>query len=229
MRTPTLLTRLHRLNHDSFRIDGPPVIYIDPWKLPEESAAGDIILVTHDHYDHCSPDDIRRLSHEGTVVICDPSSERKLDRPRVLRHGESIEVGGVTISAVPAYNINKFRSPGQPFHPREAHNNGYIITIGGEQLYHAGDTDNIPEMAMIKCAVALLPVSGTYVMTADEAFEAARMIDAQVFVPMHYGDIVGGPGDVEKFRYQCEEAGLKVAILPGEAQHDLLEEESGKQ
>jgi L-ascorbate metabolism protein UlaG (beta-lactamase superfamily) len=228
MRTPTLLTKLHRLNHDSFRLDGPPVIYIDPWKLPDESIQADIILVTHDHFDHCSPDDVKRLSHEDTVVICDPSSERKLDRPRVLRAGESTQVGDVKITAVPAYNINKFRSPGQPFHPREAEGNGYIISVNGEQLYHAGDTDHIPEMTMIKCDVALLPVSGTYVMTADEAFEAAKTIDAQLFVPMHYGDIVGGQGDVEKFRYLCEEIGLEVAILPGEAEHDLQEEESGQ-
>ena len=92
---------------------------------------------------------------------------------RILHPGESTTVGEVTVEAVPAYNLNKFRSPGVPFHPKSAGHNGYIITVGGERLYHAGDTDHIPEMAGYRCDVALLPVSGTYVMTADEAAAAA--------------------------------------------------------
>lgn len=224
MRTPDLLTHLHRLNHDSFRLDGPPVIYIDPWKLPARSAPADIILVTHEHFDHCSPEDIQRLSHAGTVVICNPTATHKLPAARMLAPGESMAVGDVQIAAVPAYNVNKFRSPGEPFHPRQQQGNGYLITLGGETLYHAGDTDLIPEMAQIKCDVALLPISGTYVMTAEEAFEAAKIIDAQVFVPMHYGDIVGDVSDVERFRDLCDEAGLKIAILPGEAKQNEGEE-----
>jgi L-ascorbate metabolism protein UlaG (beta-lactamase superfamily) len=119
------------------------------------------------------------------------------------------------VEAVPAYNVNKFRSPGVVFHPRQAEHNGYIVTVGGERLYHAGDTDHIPEMSGIKCDVALLPVSGTYVMVAEEAAEAAKAIKPRIAVPMHYGDkdVVGTLADAERFKQLCEQAGIAVQIL----------------
>lgn len=214
MQYPEVLRQLKRLGHDSFRLDGPPVIYIDPWKLGEDMPKADLILVTHGHSDHCSPEDIARISHEGTVVLSSPHARDKLRKgAQYIRPGETVDVAGVTVTAFPAYNTNKFRSPGQLFHPKEAQGNGYIITRNGETLYHAGDTDLIPEMSQLRVTVALLPVSGTYVMTADEAFEAAKTMKADYFVPMHYGDIVGDQGDVEKFRYLCESQGLRVVVL----------------
>ncbi len=213
MPAPKLLAKLHRLSHDSFRFDGPPVIYIDPWKLPAGGPLADLILVTHDHFDHCSPEDVKKVSGPTTVVIACPSAAAKLPGARALRPGEATAVGEVKIEAVPAYNVNKFRSPGVPFHPRAAGHNGYIVTIGGERLYHAGDTDHIPEMAGFRCDVALLPVSGTYVMTADEAAAAAADIRPAVAAPMHYGDIVGGAADVQRFKTLCEGAGVAVVVL----------------
>jgi L-ascorbate metabolism protein UlaG (beta-lactamase superfamily) len=211
---PQVLRQLKRLGHDSFRLDGPPVIYIDPWKLRQDMPKADLVLVTHDHYDHCSPEDIAKISQEGTVVIGNPGAAQKIgSKARALRPGESLTFANVTVTAVPAYNTNKFRSPGEPFHPQGDQGNGYIITIDDEKLYHAGDTDFIPEMSQVQATVALLPVSGTYVMTAEEAFEAAQVIKAEYFVPMHYGDIVGDQGDVEKFRYLCESQGLRAVVL----------------
>jgi len=213
MSSPKLLTKLHRLGHDSFRYDGPPVIYVDPWKLPASSPLADLVLVTHDHFDHCSPEDVKKISGPNTVVIACPSAAAKLPGARALRPGEKAKIGEVTVEAVPAYNVNKFRSPGVPFHPRAAGHNGYILTVGGERLYHAGDTDHIPEMASYRCDVALLPVSGTYVMTADEAAAAAADIRPAVAVPMHYGDIVGNAADVQRFKMLCEGTGIAVAVL----------------
>lgn len=211
--TPKLLEKLRRLGHDSFRFDGPPVIYIDPWKLPTGSPRAEMILVTHDHFDHCSPEDVQRVSGPNTVVIACPSAAAKLPGARSLRPGEKMSVGEVAVEAVPAYNVNKFRSPGVLFHPQAAGHNGYIVTVGGERLYHAGDTDHIPEMAGYRCDVALLPISGTYVMTADEAAAAAADIQPRVAVPMHYGDIVGGVTDVERFKGLCEGVGIAVVVL----------------
>ncbi len=213
MSAPKLLAKLHRLSHDSFRYDGPPVIYFDPWKLAAGSPRADLILVSHEHFDHCSPEDIQKISGPTTVVIAPPVAAEKLPGARILRPGETTTVGDVTVEAVPAYNVNKFRSPGVPFHPKAAGHNGYIITIGGERLYHAGDTDHIPEMVGFRCNVALLPVSGTYVMTADEAAAAAADIKPDVAVPMHYGDIVGGNADVQRFKELCEQAGIAVTVL----------------
>ena len=113
----------------------------------------------------------------------------------VLLQVYELAVGKVSVKAVPAYNVNKFRSPGNPFHPQAALHNGYVATLDGVSVYFAGDTDQIPEMAAIECDVALLPVSGTYVMTAEEAAEAAKVIQPQVAVPMHYGAGVAGTSD----------------------------------
>jgi len=215
MSTPKLLQNLHWLGHDSFRLDGPPVIYFDPWKLSPGSPVADVILVSHDHYDHLSADDVKKISGPKTVVIANPSAAAKLKGARVIRAGQKITVGDVTVEAVPAYNLNKFRSPGNPFHPKQAEHNGYIVTVGGERLYHSGDTDHIPEMSGLKCDVALLPVSGTYVMTAEEAAEAAQAIKPGVAVPMHYGDkeVVGTLADAERFKELCKRAGIEVQIL----------------
>jgi len=216
MSTPKLLQNLHWLGHDSFRLDGPPTVYFDPWKLPPSSPVADVILVSHDHGDHCSPADVKKISGPKTTVIANPTAAAKLTGARVIRPGEKITVGEVTIEAVPAYNTTKFRSPGNPFHPQKAEHNGYIVTVGGERLYHAGDTDHIPEMSKLKCDVALLPVSGTYVMTAEEAAEAAKTIKPRVAVPMHYGDadVVGVRADAERFKKLCEHANIETHILP---------------
>jgi L-ascorbate metabolism protein UlaG (beta-lactamase superfamily) len=215
MSTPRLLQNLHWLGHDSFRLDGPPVIYFDPWKLPPGSPVADVILVSHDHYDHLSADDVKKISGPKTVVIANPSAAAKLKGARVIRAGQKVAFGNVTVEAVPAYNLNKFRSPGNPFHPKQAEHNGYIVAVGGERLYHSGDTDHIPEMSGLKCDVALLPVSGTYVMTAEEAASAAATIKPRVAVPMHYGDkeVVGTLADAERFKELCEKAGIEVQIL----------------
>jgi L-ascorbate metabolism protein UlaG (beta-lactamase superfamily) len=194
------LARLRWLGHSSFRLDGPPTIYFDPWKLPDGSPPADLILVSHEHHDHCSPDDVAMVRREGTVIVANPSAAKKLGGSvTVLRPGERTTAVGVEIEAVPAYNI------GKRFHPRQAEHVGFVVDVAGVRLYHTGDTDHIPEMAEIECDVALLPVSGKYVMTADEAVAAARDLQPQVAVPMHYGaGVVGTEADARRFRDQWE-------------------------
>ena len=126
-------------------------------------------------------------------------------------NSEVATVGGVTVTAVPAYNLDKFRGPGEPYHPREAGYLGYVVEMDGLRVYHAGDTDAIPEMSDVRCDVALLPVGGTYTMTADEAAAACDALGAATAVPMHFADIVGTQADAERFRELC---GIPVTILP---------------
>ena len=202
------LEKLCWLGHDSFVYKGPPVVYFDPWRLDSDAVSlavlpvADVVLVSHEHGDHCSPDDVRRVSGPGTVVVASQTAAVALEGDvRVMRPGDEIVVGEVTVQAVPAYNVNKFRSPGNPFHPKPALHNGYVVTVDGVRVYFAGDTDQIPEMADIECDVALLPVSGTYVMTAEEAAEAAKVIRPTVAVPMHYGaGVVGTRDDAVRFQ-----------------------------
>ncbi|MBN1386313.1 MBL fold metallo-hydrolase [Candidatus Woesearchaeota archaeon] len=202
---------IKKLNHDSVMISGSVVIYFDPFKLDSDVPA-DIIFITHEHFDHCSPDDIKKLRKATTVIVAPEECRPKLEGDiRFVKPGDKIEVKGINIEAVPAYNLNKFRSPGVPFHPKSDNKVGYVVTVDGKRLYHAGDTDNIPEMSKLgDIDIAFLPVSGTYVMTPEEAAEACSIIRPKLAVPMHYGDIVGSSSDAERFKSL---ATCKVEIL----------------
>jgi L-ascorbate metabolism protein UlaG (beta-lactamase superfamily) len=199
--------KLHWLGHDTFRIDGPVVVYVDPYQIPDGLPKADVILITHDHFDHLSPADVARIHKAGTIVVAPKEVSGKLPYPvEVIAAGETKTVAGITVKAVPAYNTDK------TFHPQKDGKVGFIITAEGVTYYHAGDTDLIPEMAGLAPDVALLPVSGTYVMTADEAAKAARKINPKVAVPMHYGAIVGSDADAQKFAKLLEGSGIQVVI-----------------
>jgi L-ascorbate metabolism protein UlaG (beta-lactamase superfamily) len=208
-----MLENIHWLGHDSFRIDGGVTVYIDPWKLPAGQPAAGLILVTHEHFDHLSLPDIQALAGPDTVVVGPASVTAQVaDLQSVtIAPGERTELGGVGIEAIAAYNLDKFRAPGQPYHPRESGGVGYVVALDGVRYYHAGDTDAIPEMAGVRCDVALLPVGGKFTMTWGEAAEACELIDTQAAVPMHYGEVIGDIRDAEKFRDHCH---VPVTILP---------------
>ena len=202
--------KLTWLGHDGFRIQDGKVVYIDPYQI-EGGPRADIVLVSHEHSDHCSVDDLNKIVGPQTVVVAHAQSKGELSKLKVkevkiLRPGDKITVEDVGIEAVPAYNVNKFREPGKVFHPKEDGKVGYVLTVKGVRIYHAGDTDHIPEMKGIRADVALLPVSGTYVMTVQEAAEAVVSINPKVVVPMHYGAIVGSRKDAETLQtlVKCE-------------------------
>ena len=210
-----LLDSLEWLGHSGFRIRAPGgVVYIDPYRV-EDGPPADLILITHGHYDHFSPQDVERLSHDRTWLVGPAAvTERVGGRVLSLAPGDVLEdelVRGVHVGAVAAYNTSKRDPEGNLFHPREAGWVGYDVTVRGERLYHSGDTDVIPEMDTVAGVdVALLPVSGVYVMTAVEAAEAARRIQPRVAVPMHWGEHIGTREDADAF---AERAPGEVRIL----------------
>ena len=186
--------QIFRLGHDSFRIDASKCIYIDPFQIDDGKPA-DLILVTHEHFDHCSPEDVTRIQQPETVIVTEKDSAKKLSGDiRVMTPGERLVLDGLTVEAVPAYNTNK------DFHPKANGWLGFIIDIDGIRIYHAGDSDHIQEMKDLNVDIALLPVSGTYVMTSDEAVEAALAINPKLAIPMHYGAIVGDQSDAANFK-----------------------------
>jgi L-ascorbate metabolism protein UlaG (beta-lactamase superfamily) len=212
-----LLEGITWLGHDSFKISAPEgVIYIDPWKLkggePQrggtEYQSADLILITHGHHDHFSPDDVKKIQKADTTVVSIADVTAKVKgKVKTVKPGDRLTVKGIQIEAVPAYN------PAKQFHPKAAGHVGFVITAGGRRIYHAGDTDLIPEMAEIKADVALLPVGGKYTMNAQEAAQAANTIKPQVVVPMHWGDVIGSRADAEEFRSQAK---VPVEILEAE-------------
>lgn len=184
------------LGHASFRLRGSKVVYIDPWKIDGEPHDGDLILITHHHYDHLSPEDIKRASKPDALLVMPEIAADKYGLPvgGIIAAGGSFEHEGVKVEAVKAYNTNK------KFHPLSDGGLGYIVELDGVRIYHAGDTDTIDEMEQVDCDVALLPVGGTYTMTAEEAVVAVRKINPRVVVPMHWGDIVGERSDADYIR-----------------------------
>ncbi len=204
----TILDNLEWLGHDCFRLKAVgKTIYFDPFQISGEHPPADIIFISHEHFDHCSPEDIDKIRQPSTVIITEPNAATKLSgNVMSLIPGQKVSLDGIDILAVPAYNTNK------DFHPRSKNWLGFIITIDGVRLYHAGDTDYIPEMKNFKADIALLPISGTYVMTAEEAAQAALDINPKVAIPMHFGAIIGEQNDAQKFADQL--AGkINVQIL----------------
>jgi L-ascorbate metabolism protein UlaG (beta-lactamase superfamily) len=186
---------IHWLGHATFRIeDGRTQVYIDPWKLPAGVPKADVILITHAHFDHFSPEDIGKIEQSTTVFVAPADVAAKLRGKHVIAAapGATYQAGPVSVQTVPAYNI------GKEFHKKAENWVGYIVTLSsGLRVYHTGDSDVTPEMKAVKTDVALMPCGGTYTMTAAEVAEAANTFKPAILVPMHWGDIVGSRADAE--------------------------------
>lgn len=220
---------LNFLGHDGFIIRSSHLsIAVDPFHVSADIAPVDLILITHGHYDHCSVEDIRKLARTGTSVVGPAdiqSAILKIEGVTLqpIEPGDMVEFGSIKIEAVPAYNLNKYRDPEKKvvFHAKKEQFLGYVITIGSTVIYHAGDTDLIPEMHRLtghgkqgNHFVALLPVSGTYVMNYEEAADAAALLKPEIAIPMHYGaGVVGTIEDARHFVELCKDKGLHAEIL----------------
>ncbi|MBU7014905.1 MAG: MBL fold metallo-hydrolase, partial [Theionarchaea archaeon] len=193
------------------------ILYIDVvyYKKYEKKIGGlfekaDLVLITHAHGDHCQPATVQKIKTEATVVIAPPQCVKKIKGEiESLAPGEEKIHNGITVGAVEAYNITRFRTPGNPWHPK-GYGVGYLVTVAGKTIYHAGDTDFIPEMRNLgKVDVALLPTGDRYTMDNFEAAQAARAINPGVVLSMHRWDT-----DPEIFREQVEATSdITVAIL----------------
>jgi len=199
--------------HDSFSItdkDSKKTVYIDPFNLNKHKGtlkSADVILITHSHYDHYDKKSIELISNYSTRIFVpkDVDGSLNLGIITTIEPEIDMDLGFVKIETVAAYNINK------PFHPKANNWVGYIVVFGSTRIYHAGDTDLIPEMRNLgNIDIALLPVSGKYVMTATEAAEACNIIHPTIAIPMHYGSIIGSEKDAKIFK---ELSKFKTIIL----------------
>jgi L-ascorbate metabolism protein UlaG (beta-lactamase superfamily) len=197
--------KFHWLGHDGYRIiAGDKTIYIDPFQLSKAQQNrndADILLISHNHFDHLSMDDLKNVVGKKTSIVAAKECVDQLKGAGAVEikgvaPGDRMTVQGVPIEAVAAYNINK------KFHPKADRKVGFVITAGNMRIYHTGDTDDIPEMSSVKPDIALVPVSGTYVMTAEEAARAVneKIKPSKLAIPMHYGAIVGSDQDAARFK-----------------------------
>lgn len=207
-------TKIYWLGHDGFKIitsddsNLMKTVYIDPYELSsahKNKKDADLVLLTHDHYDHLSAEDLKNIVNSNTRIVAAHKCINKLKAEGIkvlelkgVMPGDSILIGNFSVEAVPAYNTNK------KFHPKEDNHVGFVITVNGgkHRIYHTGDTDIIPEMQLVKPDIAFIPVSGTYVMTAREAAQAVNELvkPKGLAIPMHYGTIVGSEKDAETFK-----------------------------
>ena len=177
--------------------------------MKEEPKDADFILITHDHYDHFSPEDIRKAAGKGCVLVVPKKMQGKareaegvVSSIRTVEPGAAYEIEGLKVETVAAYNILK------PFHPKSAGWVGYILELDGERIYIAGDTDATKEAQAVKCDVALVPIGGKFTMNAKKAAELVNRIRPAAAIPTHYGGIVGKKEDADVFA-----AGVKAPVV----------------
>ena len=195
-----LIENIKVLCHSSIVINLEKVIYIDPFRINQNYKNADIIMITHDHYDHYSEEDIQKVKKEDTIIVIPEDlleNVQKLgfskDNIIAVKPNEKYVVENIKLETIPAYNINK------NFHPKENNWLGYILTIKDIKYYIAGDTDITDENKKVKCDVALVSIGGTYTMNYKEAAELINYIKPELVIPTHYGEIVGKKEDAIEF------------------------------
>ena len=194
--------------HSSIRIEAEKILYIDPFRVENEPHDGDIVFITHSHFDHFSPEDIGKIARPGTVFVMPESMKQDaagagLKDIITMTPGETKIVGGIPVEAVPSYNTNK------PMHPKKNGWLGYVITVHGVRIYIGGDMDATSEAAEVQCGIAMLPIGGTYTMNPEEAAALVNKMKPACVIPTHYGTLAGDPGDGEVFA-SLVDAGIRV-------------------
>lgn len=210
------------LGHSSFKIktSDNKIIYIDPYSLNGEMEKADLILITHSHQDHCSIADINKIIKPNSRIVITADCQSTIMRTNIpvkieiTEPGREFDFGNIRIFSTPAYNIDK------SFHPQDESWVGYVIKLEDMVIYHAGDTDVIPEMQKLTGHkkngnefVALLPIGGRFTMNVEEAMEAVKILKPTLAIPMHFGSVVGSREDAEEFVKLCKDEGIRAEIL----------------
>ena len=201
--------------HSSIKITEGKALYFDPFRITDSSRDADIIFVTHDHYDHFSPEDIAKVMKDDTVFVA-PASTASLIREKygipservvVVAPGDSLEVLGIPIEVIASYN------PAKPFHPKANGWVGFVVTVGGLRYYICGDMDITPEGKEVKCDVLLVPCGGKYTLDYKEAAEFTAILQPKYVIPTHYGDPVGKKEDGRAFEKEAKKLAPETEVV----------------
>ncbi len=210
-----MVENIEVLVHSNIRINGEKVIYIDPFMIEEEQHNADIILITHNHHDHFSPEDIQKIQKEDTIYVVPEKMNKDIEKLNLsyenilfVKSNQEFEVKNIKMETIPAYNTIK------PFHPKHNGWVGYVITLQNERIYIAGDTDINEDNTKVKCDIALVPIGGTYTMNAQKAAEFVNIIKPKIAIPMHYRSIVGNKEMATEFKDKVD-ADIQVAMKLG--------------
>lgn len=199
-----MIDQIHWLGHASFRIEGPPLIYVNPWRVARTAFLADVILLSNDQYDHCSPADVEKLRGPNTVVVGNAHAANVIGSDVVvLRPWQSLNIGTARITAVPAYTYTNH-------HPVSKGELGFVISIGYYDIYYAGCTEFVPELSRVQADIAILPLAaGEGTMSMDNLTALARSVNPSWVIPSHWGSMNGTQYDVQA---------LARAIQPGQSE-----------
>lgn len=204
-----MLDQIQWLGHGSFIIQGPPLIYINPWRVTRKAFHADVILVGHDHYDHCSLADIEKLRGPATKIIGNEAVAREIEGCTILRPWQSVTVDRARINAVPAY------SPQDSRHPLSAGGLGFVISLNLYDIYYAGDTQAIPEMARLCPDIAILPIDGNGTLTVNDAVQVVKQMHPRWVIPCNWGAPNEGAARTDAYAFQKAVGdAAEVVILP---------------
>ncbi|MBC7870960.1 MAG: MBL fold metallo-hydrolase [Chitinophagaceae bacterium] len=203
-----MIDRIQWLGHGSFIIQGPPLIYINPWRVVRSVFHADVILVSHDHYEHCSLADIEKLRGEETLIIGNEKVARQIEGCKVLRPWQSITVEPASIKAVPAYSTKKL------LHPIEDAGLGFVISLNFFDIYYAGDTEDIPEMERIKPDIAILPIDGNGTLNVADAVEVVKKMRPRWVIPSNWGSVGDSATHLDAQAFKEAVGGRAEVIIP---------------
>lgn len=197
-----MIDKIQHLGYASFLIQGPPLIYIDPWRIVKGVFHADAILISHNHYAHCSPADVDKLRGVDTLVIGNEAVAQELEDVTILRPLQSIQVDRAGIKAIPAYSPGDFR------HPKEQGGLGFVISVNYYDIYYAGNTLMIPEMDLIRPDIAILPINGEGTLSSEDAVELIKQMHPRWVIPSHWRSIE------EAERFKAQVAGRAEVVIP---------------
>lgn len=201
-----MLERIQWLGHGSFVIEGPPTIYINPWRLGQRSETADIILISHAHYVHFSPADIAKISHPSTRIIGPAAVAREIDTTEVLRPWQTICIGRLSVRGIPAFAGGSIDTTPRP------DGLGFMISLNYFDIYYAGDTQYIPEMGRLRPDIAILPVDGQGTMTAEDAAQAVALMRPKYAIPFNWN--AATRGEAAAFQRAAESSAQVVVMQP---------------